>query len=264
MQVKNEKIIGVIGGMGPYAGLDLVDKIFDQTDAHSDQEHLPVALLSYPGRIIDRSAFLSGNEPMNPGDAIAEIALQLDRLGAVVAAMPCNTAHAPPIFDRIIERLEEAGASLEFLNMIDETVRFIRQEQPDIRRVGVLSTMATYEQGLYSKRLKAAGLEAVLLDEQAHEALANQTIFSPEFGIKSFSNPPTERARENLLKAIALLKQQGAEMVIMGCTELPLAVPEAEVDGVPLIDPAAILARALILRTHPERLRGKTAGTVAA
>ena len=61
-----EPIIGVIGGMGPYAGLDLVRKIFDQTQAALDQEYLPVALLSYAHRIEDRSAFLFGEAPENP------------------------------------------------------------------------------------------------------------------------------------------------------------------------------------------------------
>ena len=51
--MKNQKLIGIVGGVGPYAGLDLCRKIFEQTDAHRDQEHLPIALLSIPQKIKD-------------------------------------------------------------------------------------------------------------------------------------------------------------------------------------------------------------------
>ena len=80
----NEPIIGVLGGMGPYAGLDLVRKIFDRTRAGVDQEHLPVALLSYAHRIQDRSAFLFDETTENPALAIAEVARQLDGLRELV------------------------------------------------------------------------------------------------------------------------------------------------------------------------------------
>jgi aspartate racemase len=255
MPDSQDNIIGVIGGMGPYAGLDLIEKIFSQTDAHSDQEHLPVALLSYPGLIDDRAQYLFGKSTSNPADAIAGIALQLDRLGAVVAGMPCNTAHAPAIFDRIVQQLEKSGARLRLLNMIDETVDFLANHRPEARRVGIMSTQATYRLRLYSDRLEKAGLGVVLLEDGVHDELVSQSIYDPEYGIKSCSSPVHPVARQNLLAAIGRLAENGAEAIILGCTELPLAVPEAEINGIPLIDPARVLARALILSTYPERLR---------
>ena len=89
-----ENMIGVIGGMGPYAGLDLVEKIFAETIASTDQDHVPVAMLSCPASITDRSAFLLGKSAENPANAIAEVALRLERSGAAIAGMPCNSAHA--------------------------------------------------------------------------------------------------------------------------------------------------------------------------
>src|SRR5690606_41469903 len=112
--MEQERIIGVIGGMGPYAGLDLVRKIFDHTAASRDQDHLPVALLSYPGRIRDRSLFLlratEEDSGVNPAEAIAGIALELDRLGATVAGIPSNTAHAPAILDVVTPPPRRGGA----------------------------------------------------------------------------------------------------------------------------------------------------------
>ena len=249
-----DKIIGVIGGMGPYAGLDIVRKIFDLTDAHNDQEHLPVALLSYPGKIRDRSTYLFEKSGENPAEAIAEIALQLDRLGAVVAAIPCNTAHAPAIFDVVEQRLREEGATLRLLHMIRETAAYIRQETYGLERIGVLSTTAVYRLGLFRDALAAEGFQPVLPDENVQEHLVNRTIFDPIFGIKGQGNPVSAIARQNLLTAIDHLRKKGAEAVILGCTELPLAVPEDEIGQVIVIDPTEVIARALILATYPEKL----------
>ena len=65
--------IGVLGGVGPYAGLDLMRKIFDQTEASCDQEHLSVIQYSLSEHIIDRTRFLLGETDENPGEAIGEI-----------------------------------------------------------------------------------------------------------------------------------------------------------------------------------------------
>jgi aspartate racemase len=249
-----DNVIGIIGGMGPYAGLDLARKVFDQTDATHDQDHLPVALLSYPSRIIDRSTFLRGETDENPADALFEIARQLDALGAVVAGIPCNTAHAPVIFSRIVERLEDGGHRLRLLHMIDETVRFIHEKMPGVRRIGVLSTLAVYRLHLYRNALVGAGFEAIVPDENVQENIVNRTIFDPVYGIKAQTNPISLIARQSLLNAVEHLNERGAEAVILGCTELPLAIPETELNGVMMIDPTRVLARALIRETYPEKL----------
>ncbi len=253
--MRAEKIIGVIGGMGPYAGLALAEKIFDQTEASMDADHLPVALLSYPNRIPDRSAFLLGETTVNPGEAIAEIALTLDALGAEVAGMPCNTAHAPAIFNVVTARLREAGARLRLLHMIEETIRFLKEEHPECTRIGVLSTLGSYRIGLHRKALEAAGLEAVLPDENVQENIVHRTIYDASYGLKAQSNPPSKIARQSLLNAVEHLREKGAEAILLGCTELPLAIPEDEIDAIPIINPATALARAFIRETYPEKLK---------
>lgn len=241
--------------MGPYAGLDLASKIFDQTLAHKDHDHLPVAMLSYPGYIPDRSTFLFGHSDANPAYEMADLARRLEAAGCTVAAVPCNTAHTAPIFDVLLEELRQRGARIRILHMIEETVRFVRETYPDLRRVGVLSTTAIYRFRVYQDPLEAAGLEVKMLDEATQEDAVNATIFDETWGLKAQSNPPTARARENLLHAIATFRDLGAEAVILGCTELPLVLPEPTLHGLPLIDPTVVTARALIEATHPERLR---------
>lgn len=250
-----DNVIGVISGMGPYAGLDLTRKIFDQTKAGKDQEHLSVALLSYPKRICDRSTFLFGKGDENPAYALAEIARQLEAAGAVVAGMPCNTAHAAPIFDTLTDELRASGHRIRLLHMIEETARFLREEVGDLRRVGLLSTLAVYRFRLYADALEAHGMQTVAPDEKVQEEVVNRTIFDPIFGLKAESNPVTPKARQNLLDAIEHLRERGAEAVILGCTELPLAVTEPRVGDVPVVDPTTVLARALIRETYPDKLR---------
>ncbi|WP_022835807.1 aspartate/glutamate racemase family protein [Salisaeta longa] len=254
MAQPTKEVIGVLGGMGPHAGLDLVRKIFDQTDARIDQEHLPVALLSYPERIIDRSTFLFGQTDENPAYAMAAIARQLDRVGAVVGAVPCNTAHAPAIFDVMCEEVARTGHSIRMLHMIDETVRFMQTHLPDIGCVGTLSTLAVYELGLHRRPMEAAGFEVVTPDTAIQKEVVNQTIFDETYGLKAHSNPVTPKARKQLLYAIDHLREKGADAVVLGCTELPLAPLVGELD-LPLIDPTEIVARALIEAVHPEHLR---------
>lgn len=72
-------MIGIIGGVGPLAGLDIVTKIIEETIATTDQEHLPVLLSSQPHRIADRTAYLLGQESENPAYAIAEIIQELEK-----------------------------------------------------------------------------------------------------------------------------------------------------------------------------------------
>ncbi|MGI9174469.1 MAG: aspartate/glutamate racemase family protein [Rhodothermales bacterium] len=253
------EIIGVIGGMGPQAGLDLVQKILGYTAAQADGEHLPTALLSYPGLIPERSLFLNGHSDENPADAITEIARRLDTAGATVAGIPCNTAHVPVIFDPVVERLQAEGRGLRLLHMIDEAVEEVERQEPRLHRVGVLSTDAVRRLGLYRDRLEKAGFEPILPDADVQKRLVSPVIFDRTWGVKAQSHPVSPEARQHLLQAVAHLTDQGAEAIILGCTELPLALTEDRMEGVAMIDPTAVLARALIRETYPEKLRVREA-----
>jgi len=249
-----ERVIGVLGGMGPAAGVDLVSKIIDQTDARSDHEHLPVALLNYPERIIDRSTFLFGETDTNPAFALADILRQLEGAGAVVAGIPCNTAHAPAILDVVQDELDRTGHAIRVLHMIEETAAFMHRHMPHVQKVGTLSTLAVYDLGLHRKPLEAAGFDVIAPNEDIKADVVNRTIFDTEFGLKAQSHPVTDKARANLVSAIDHLVAKGADAVVLGCTELPLAPMVEERSDVLLVDPAEILARALIRETYPDAL----------
>ena len=255
--------IGVLGGLGPYAGLDLVRVLFDETRARADQEHLPVALLSFPGRIPDRSTWIADPSAPSPVPAMTEILRRLDAAGCTVAGIPCNTAHAPALFDRLRETLAAEGRTLRLVHIVDAIVEIVRERVRGAHLVGVLATNSSIENRLHDIGLEAAGMDAVVPAPE-WQARVHASIFDPGWGLKAQSHPPSSRAREVLLRAVEHLRERGADAVILGCTELPLAVPEPEWDGIPLINSTRALARALIGASHPHKLRPLTESLEAA
>lgn len=247
--------VGIIGGVGPHAGLDLVRKIFDQTLARTDQDHLPVALLSLPSTIPDRTEYLLGRTDVNPATAIAEVALQLERMGAQVVAIACNTAHANPIFEPVLGKLMKERSRLKIIHMIRETIAFLQTEYPTLGRVGILSTTGTYQMRLYGQPLEEAGYQAIVPTAQMQAEVVHPAIYHAQYGIKTQSNPVASRARRWLEEAILALKRAGAETIILGCTELPIALVESSLYGIPLIDPTTILARAIVREVAAEKLK---------
>jgi aspartate racemase len=247
-------VIGLVGGVGPAAGLEAARRVLAETVAARDADHVPLALLSFPDRIADRTAFLEGRTAENPGVALAEVVLTLERVGATVAGIACNTAHAPVIFDAMTARLRAAGTQIRVLHLIAETIHHLRAAHPQARRIGVLSTRSTHRHGLYTDALRAAGFVPVTPDAAGVEAV-HALIYDPVWGLKACATPPHARAVEGLRTALDGLHAQGAEAVILGCTELGLCAGVPGLSPVPLVDPVTALARALLRATYPERLR---------
>ncbi len=248
-------MIGIVGGVGPYAGLDLLGKVYDNTMAVKDQDHLDTILLSLPSSIVDRTEFLEGEVSENPGYAISRVLLSLERAGARVAGIPCNTAHSEPVYKVIIEELLHAGSKIRLLNMIGETVDFIERELSGIRKIGILSTTGTYRSGLYKKALEIEGYNVMRPSLHIQESQIHPAIYDADYGIKSSPDPVKKAAREGLMVGFRHLAKLGAEAVILGCTEIPIAFPVGKVEGMITIDPTLILARALIRDYCPDKLR---------
>lgn len=243
--------IGVVGGMGPYAGLQLVQNIFNNTVARGDQDHLNVILMS-ASDIPDRTGFLLGNIRENPAHRITDVLSRLAHAGAVVAGIPCNTAHAGPILKVVREEMKMRGIGVKLVNMIDETMAVLRSANRS--RVGVLATTGTIKAGVYVEALRNAGMDYVQPDDETQERV-HQIIYDPDRGIKARSRPVTEWAVEEINLAITHLLSRNADIIVLGCTELPLAVDRPEVQGIPIVDPAVVLARALIRSVAPEKLK---------
>lgn len=247
--------IGIVGGLGPYAGYDLLRKIFRWTEASTDQEHLPIMLHSFPGWIPERPAYLLGQKKENPGEDIGDIMVQLARNGARVIGMPCNTAHSPRILDVALERLRETGLDVTFVSIIESAVKHVSSMCPNGGRIGLMGTVATLQTRLYQDALEKAGLEPVLPDDEDC-ALVQRAISDPEFGVKAFSDPVSPKARQILLDtARRLVEKKQVSAILLGCTEIPVAVTESVLWDTPVADATSVLARELIRASCPERLK---------
>jgi aspartate racemase len=248
-------MIGIVGGVGPYAGLDLAKNVFDNTLAQSDQDHLDLIMLSLSRTISDRTEYLMGRDPINPSDAIANVLLKLEKAGATIAGIPCNTAHANEIFSLITNILENASSELKLLNMVDETIKEVNLRYPRVKNVGLLTTTGAYKFSIYSKPLEKAGFHVIVPDFDTQENIVHAAIYDLDYGIKAKSNPVTKIARNDLMKVTHKLINDGADIIIKGCTEIALAIPEIEIFDTPTIDPSLVLARSLIKDFAPKKLK---------
>ena len=227
--------VGIIGGIGPAATVDLMQKIIRNTRAERDQDHIRLVVDHNP-EIPDRTANLMG-KGTDPTLGLYSACKRLEANGAALIAMPCNTAHA------YVARLQP-GLAIPIVNMISETVRHIRAHCPGHTRVGLLATSGTIATGVYHDAARGAGFELVVPDA-SHQELVMDTIYG-RHGVKAgFVAGP---CRDALLTALAHLVARGVTAVILGCTELPLVLPEHPAYAVGhrtvvLLDPTMILAR---------------------
>jgi aspartate racemase len=247
-----EKAIGVIGGVGPYAGLDLVKKIFDHTVANRDQDHLDLYLTNLPERIEDRTTFLlEGGD--NPAEGIFQSLEKLVHIGATTIAIPCNTAHAAAIYTVVSERTAQVYPHVTLLNMIDETCRKIAHDFPQGGKIGLLATKGTHAVGVYRQYLDAyPSLQLIEPDLEGRERV-HSAIYDPSYGIKAVA-PVSAKAIGILEEECRKLVDQEVSAIILGCTELPLAL-HAGMFSCTLVDPTLVLARAAISSVAPHKLR---------
>ncbi|NMF95889.1 amino acid racemase [Aromatoleum toluolicum] len=227
--------VGVVGGVGPAATVDFVDKIVRNTAARRDQEHVKLVVEQNP-QIPDRTEHLLGDGP-DPTVALYSTCKKLEAADADIIAIPCNTAHA------FVERIQPY-LSIPVVNMLSETVAHIRKHFADRKVVGLLATSGTVRSGVYHDVVMRAGLQLLVPDDE-HQDLVMGAIYGPA-GVKAGF---TEGACvQDLLRALTSLARRGAEVIVLGCTELPLLLHEDEAFAVAgktvvVLDPTEILAR---------------------
>ena len=239
-------MIGIIGGIGSMAGLNLAARIVHFTTAAKDQDHLPMILFSRPAEVGDRTEFLLGRIPLNPGYALARQILDLEKAGATVVGMACNTAHAVPILGVIQRELDCNQSTIRFVNVINETIQTMKEMLPEATRVGILGTTGTYLTGLYRDPLIEAGFEVVDPGREIQDEWIHKSIYDPLFGIKSTGTDIRPEVTRLLQQTVAHFRSVEVGAFLYGCSEMDLAMGKVDTKNIPLIKPMDILARALI------------------
>ncbi len=223
------KTIGILGGMGPEASADLFLKILDETAAVRDQEHIPM-LLDSNTRISDRTAAILSGGP-DPRPELIRSAKRLERAGAELLVMACNTAHF--FYDDIAREV-----AVPFLHMPCETAKHVAKK--GYRAVALLATSGTVKTGVYADAFAAEAPDAQLLlpDEKGQDEVMKLIYDGVKQGRRDY---PTDGIRA----ALADLTARGAQGFVLGCTELPLAFRYGGIDA-PAVDPTRVLARAAV------------------
>jgi len=254
-------IIGVIGGIGPQAGLDFVQKIFSNTLAVKDQDHLNCILVSCPSIIPDRTGFLlhGTKESENPASGMYESARRLYIAGVRTVAVACNTAHAGQIFAPFCSMVIESLPDLRIVNMLETCASYVR-ESLRVYRLGLLATKGTHQSRVYHEYFREGdGFRLIEPDADGQERV-HDAIYNEDYGIKASSQKISSKAIDLINREISSLVGRGAEAIILGCTELPLVMAgltTIPINGVnfPIIDPGLVAARRLIELTAPEKLK---------
>ena len=245
MNLKSEKVIGIVGGMGPQAGNSLLNDILRYTNATADQHHLSVVMMSFPKHIADRTSFINGTSTINPAFSIAEIIHKLEGAGASIIGIACNTSHAPEIFNVILEELARTGSRVKLLNMPMETCHYIKKNCTNVQRVGLMTTNGTYKAGIYKAMLQRLGYQVIIPDPKFQNNVIHKMIYDPLFGIKS-TPIITSQVHDLMDKALAYFAAQDTDAIILGCTELSLVMNENRVGSMTIVDSTKALALALI------------------
>lgn len=224
------KTIGILGGMGPLATADLFRKIILRTDASSDRDHIHVFIDSNTS-IPDRTEFILGRGP-SPLSEMVKSAIKLEMMGADIIVMPCNTAHY--FYDDIKKYIKA-----DFINMIEETASEIMNSGKNVK-TALLATEGTCAAGVYDKVFAKKGME-MLKPEKEMQDIVTSVIYNVKKGL-------FDKYAGNLEKVINAMKKKGAELFILGCTELPLYFETLGIMEI-IADPTDILARCAVKKS---------------
>lgn len=226
--MKCEKTLGVIGGLGPIATAHFLELVINMTDAATDQQHLDMIIYNTP-TIPDRTAYILDNTADDPLPRMLAVGNALTQQGVSYIAIPCVTAHY--FFSQL-----ESGISVPLINGVEETVRHLKEN--GIRRVGIMATDGTMRSGIFHRELEKQGLEALAPHEEAQKHVMHLIFQNVKAGV------PAEMDR--FFAAAQDLKAQGAEAIILGCTELSLIKRDHAI-GPGFLDAMEVLARQSVL-----------------
>ena len=219
-----KKTVGIIGGMGPMATVDLFRKLVEHTVAGSDAEHIHIMIDNYP-QIPDRTkSILAGDCKVVP--YLVESALRLEKAGAELLVIPCNTSHY--FYDLLCREIH-----IPVIHMIRECAKEVKER--GYQKVALFATDGVVFSGIYTSVFAEYGIEVLLPSAEGQKKVMH-LIYDE---VKAGKTPRPEQ----LAPEMERLLEQGAQGFVLGCTELPLCFEGIEGN---FIDPTAVLAKAAI------------------
>jgi len=224
-------ILGVLGGMGPMATVDFLRRLYRRSNARCDQDQIPV-LACIASTVPDRTEFLLGRGA-DPYPQMLRGMRLLRQGGASAVAMPCNTAH---YWADALER--DSGVRL--VHMVEAVGDCLMRAPQRPRAAGLMATRGTIKAGLYPSRLTSLGIACLAPDGPTQEGI-DTAIRLVKAGRATEAQPFATAAERALL-------EQGAEAILLACTELPLALRSSPSTTAPRIDSTEVLVDACLRR----------------
>ncbi|MGI6123686.1 MAG: aspartate/glutamate racemase family protein [Acetivibrionales bacterium] len=212
-----------MGGLGPMATAYYLELVVKMTDAKSDREHIPMIIFNHP-EVPDRTDYILGKSKESPLDAIVSIGKTLVGLGAENISIPCITAHY--FYDDILKRI-----GIPVINMLRETANYLKLHQID--RVGIMATDGTIKAGFFTEELEKQGIKVYTPSEKSQKKVMS-IIYDD---IKA--NKPYDIDGFKLVEKE--LREAGAQVIILGCTELSLIKKDGKT-GPGFLDAMEVLA----------------------
>jgi aspartate racemase len=222
--VAPHRVVGVIGGMGPEATVDLMRRVIAKTPAEDDQDHVHLIVESNP-KIPSRIAHLIEGTGPDPTPELIRIAQNLQRAGAQALAIPCNTAHG---YAEAIKR----AVDIPLLDMVALTVERIAAAGK-ARSVGLLASTAAINTLLFARALDAKGMRTVLPPRQDQIMALIKAVKRGDTG---------SQVQEQLGRLAAELAAQ-SDVLLIACSELSAIAARIPV---PFIDSLDVLAQAVV------------------
>lgn len=225
-----EKILGVLGGVGPLATIYFADLVVKMTDAKTDQEHIAMVILNHSS-IPDRTEYIMDKSKPNPLPVMVSDAKMLEEDDCDYIVIPCNTAHY--FYDEI-----QKSVNVPIINILEETVKYCEETIPDIKKIGVLATDGTIKSQAYQNIIEKHSLECVIPSEEDQKSVMNIIYNQVKAGT------PVDIFEFH--RIIGELKKSGCDAIVLGCTELSIIKKDFEIIREDIVDSMECLARASI------------------
>lgn len=227
---QQDKTVGIIGGMGPEATIDLMRRVVAATPATDDVDHIRMLVDNNP-KVPSRIEALIERTGPSPAPEIITMARGLEGQGADFLVMACNTAHH-------YHAEVEAAVGVPVLNMVELAASHIAGQGPGVARVGLLASSALRLVGLYEPAFGRLGIEVL-----HPESIAQGAVMDLIRAVKAGN--PTEAQIRAVNAAVTSLESAGADHLLIACTELSV-VADQLMASVPVHDASEILAAAIV------------------
>lgn len=236
MRENKEKIPGILGGMGPEATVDLLQRIIKNTPALDDADHIRCIVDNNP-KVPSRIKAILQEKGENPGPYLAEMAKRLERWGADFLVIPCNTAHE--YYSYVANSVK-----IPVVHLIDLVINKVSAENNTVHNIGLLGSNTIIKTRLYTDKFAQKGIRVVYPDNAIQEGLFHiiRRVKKGETG---------KNVRHEFFLIAKHLKEKGIETAVLGCTELGIIA-----ENLPLttIDAAEVLAQEIVAVAKNKKL----------